>query len=94
MHRQTEIPVNNAAALVCCNSMLLLCPPPPPRAMQIIAEHGRVDILVNNAGCASMGPAIEQDLEDFKAVFDVNVFGILAVTQVSRACAKRLGFGV
>ncbi len=37
--------------------------------------------LVNNAGIAKMGPLAIQPMEDFKAHFDVNVFGLLAVTQ-------------
>ena len=37
--------------------------------------------LVNNAGIAEMGPLALQDMETFKWHFDVNVFGLLAVTQ-------------
>jgi NAD(P)-dependent dehydrogenase (short-subunit alcohol dehydrogenase family) len=37
--------------------------------------------LVNNAGIAKMGPLAIQPMDDFKAHFDVNVFGLLAVTQ-------------
>lgn len=37
--------------------------------------------LVNNAGIAVMGPLAEQSLDQFKAHFDINVFGLLRVTQ-------------
>ena len=37
--------------------------------------------LVNNAGIAKMGPLAIQPMEDFRAHFEVNVFGLLAVTQ-------------
>lgn len=37
--------------------------------------------LVNNAGIANMGPLALQPLDQFKAHFDVNVFGLLAASQ-------------
>lgn len=37
--------------------------------------------LVNNAGIAEMGPLALQPIDTFKWHFDVNVFGLLAVTQ-------------
>ena len=37
--------------------------------------------LVNNAGIAKMGPLAIQPMEDFRAHFDVNVFGLLTMTQ-------------
>ena len=37
--------------------------------------------LVNNAGIAQMGPLALQPLDEFKAHFEVNVFGALSVTQ-------------
>ena len=44
--------------------------------------------LVNNAGIAKMGPLAIQPMEDFRAQFEVNVFGLLAMTQ---ACVPLLG---
>ncbi len=43
--------------------------------------NARLDGLVNNAGIAKMGPLALQSLGDFQAHFDVNVFGLLRVTQ-------------
>ena len=48
----------------------------------------RLDGLVNNAGIAKMGPLSIQPMADFRAQFEVNVFGLLAMTQ---ACVPLLG---
>ena len=49
-----------------------------------IALAGRtLDGLVNNAGIANMGPLALQPMDDFRAHFDVNVFGLLALTQAA-----------
>lgn len=37
--------------------------------------------LVNNAGVAQMGPLAAQPMDEFKWHFDVNVFGLLALTK-------------
>ena len=37
--------------------------------------------LVNNAGIAKMGPLAIQPMEDFRAQFEINVIGLMAVTQ-------------
>lgn len=44
--------------------------------------------LINNAGIANMGPLAIQPLDDFKAHFEVNVFGLL---RASQAFAPLLG---
>lgn len=44
--------------------------------------------LINNAGIANMGPLAVQPLDQFKAHFDVNVFGLL---RASQAFAPLLG---
>lgn len=41
----------------------------------------KLDGLVNNAGIAFMAPLALQDMEAFKAHFDVNVFGLLQTTK-------------
>ncbi|KAL8836813.1 MAG: hypothetical protein Q9170_002774 [Blastenia crenularia] len=43
--------------------------------------EGKLDILVNNAGFGATGPLIEADIATAKGLFDVNVLGLLAVTQ-------------
>jgi 1-acylglycerone phosphate reductase len=43
--------------------------------------HGRLDILVNNSGVGVPGPIAEIQLEEAKKMFDVNLWGVLEVTQ-------------
>jgi len=50
-------------------------------ATRIRRELGRLDILVNNAGIAVFGTASAASLDDIRAVFETNVFGVIAVTQ-------------
>jgi NAD(P)-dependent dehydrogenase (short-subunit alcohol dehydrogenase family) len=50
-------------------------------ATRIGREFGRLDILVNNAGIAVSGPPSTARLHDVRAVFETNVFGVIAVTQ-------------
>lgn len=48
---------------------------------KIIAEWGKLDVLVNNAGYAILGAFEEFSIEEVKQNFDVNVFGLMEVTQ-------------
>ncbi|RDH13331.1 SDR family oxidoreductase [Tsukamurella pulmonis] len=48
---------------------------------QVETEFGHIDVLVNNAGYSLLGAVEEVSLEDVRANFDVNVFGLLTVTQ-------------
>lgn len=40
-----------------------------------------VDVLINNAGAGQWGPIAEVPIERVRRIFDVNVFGTLAITQ-------------
>ncbi len=42
---------------------------------------GKLDFLVNNAGYGYMMPLMDADINKIRKNFDVNVFGLLAVTQ-------------
>lgn len=42
---------------------------------------GTLDILVNNAGGGYQMPILDADLDEARRLFDVNVWGLLAVTQ-------------
>jgi short-subunit dehydrogenase len=46
----------------------------------VLAETGRIDLLVNNAGIGLLGGAEESSTGQAQALFDVNVFGVLRVT--------------
>ncbi len=45
-----------------------------------VGEHG-LAALINNAGVAANGPLMHTPLDEVRQVFDINVFGLLAVTQ-------------
>ena len=52
-----------------------------PGAVRRITGDGVLDGLINNAGVLpAPGPVEFQKMEDIRAVFDVNVFGMMAVT--------------
>lgn len=46
------------------------------------AEHGRVGALVNNAGYGEYGTIEETDLDQVRAMFEANVFGLSRMTQL------------
>ena len=46
-----------------------------------VERFGRIDVLVNNAGRGLVGAVEETSDAEARAIFDVNVFGLLAVTR-------------
>lgn len=48
---------------------------------EIINNEGRIDVLVNNAGYGSYGAIEDVDLTEAKRQFDVNLFGLAALTK-------------
>src|SRR5689334_12601919 len=45
---------------------------------QAVARFGRLDVAVNNAGTeGQVGPVVEQTPENYSAIFDTNVLGVL-----------------
>lgn len=42
---------------------------------------GKLDILVNNSGLGYLSPVLDTDLVEAKEIFNVNVWGVLEVTQ-------------
>lgn len=55
----------------------------------ILAEAGRIDLLVNNAGLGLLGGAEESSIAQAQALFDVNLFGILRVTNALLPTMRR-----
>lgn len=47
---------------------------------EVLAKAGRIDLLVNNAGVGVIGGAEESSIAQACALFDVNVFGVMRVT--------------
>jgi 3-oxoacyl-[acyl-carrier protein] reductase len=62
-----------------------------------VRNFGRIDILVNNAGIYPLAPIESMDEEKFHQVFNVNVLGLLLVTQAAlkhmRAGASIINIG-
>ena len=52
-------------------------------------EYGRLDILVNNAGMARGNLASETDLDTMREVYEVNVFGVIRVTNAMLPLLRR-----
>ena len=52
-------------------------------ARELIAGKtgGRLDYLVNNAGRNYTVPATDLDLDEVRSMFEVNVFGVMAICQ-------------
>lgn len=40
-----------------------------------------LDLLINNAGVGATAPAIDQNINDVKQIFETNVFGMMRMTQ-------------
>jgi NAD(P)-dependent dehydrogenase (short-subunit alcohol dehydrogenase family) len=58
-------------------------------ASWIDQEYGRLDILVNNAGIARGNPPSETDLAAMREVYEVNVFGVIRVTNAMLPLLRR-----
>src|SRR5215207_4453009 len=56
---------------------------------EIISGKGRIDILVNNAGYGLIGPIEDISLEELKAQFETNLFGVIRVTQAVLPVMRR-----
>ncbi len=52
-----------------------------------------VDVLINNAGMGVMGPLATVPMEKVRAVFEVNVFGMVAMSQAVIPGMKDRGWG-
>ena len=48
---------------------------------KIVLEEGRIDVLVNNAGYGLFGAFEDLSLDEIKAQFETNFFGVIRVTQ-------------
>lgn len=64
---------------------MLICDVTDDASVQAVVEEvlnraGRIDLLVNNAGIGLLGGAEESTVQQAKAVFDVNVFGTMRMT--------------
>jgi NAD(P)-dependent dehydrogenase (short-subunit alcohol dehydrogenase family) len=59
----------------------------------VMQRTGRIDVLVNNAGIGLQGGAEESSIDQVQALFDVNLFGVVRVTNAVLPVMRRLGGG-
>ena len=60
---------------------------------EVLQRSGRIDLLVNNAGFGLIAGAEESSIEQAKSVFDVNVFGVMRVTNHVLPVMRKQGNG-
>lgn len=53
------------------------------QCMQVVSKRtgGKLDVLVNNAGVEFNSPLLDTDLNEARRLYDVNVWGLLAMVQ-------------
>lgn len=59
----------------------------------IYKEFGRLDYLFNNAGIAMYGELYDMNIENWKDIMDVNLWGVIHGTQVGYCIMKEQGYG-
>ena len=55
----------------------------------VVGEAGRIDLLVNNAGVGLLGGAEESSIAQAQRLFDINVFGVMRVTNAVLPIMRR-----
>jgi NAD(P)-dependent dehydrogenase (short-subunit alcohol dehydrogenase family) len=60
---------------------------------EVVSASGRIDLLVNNAGVGLIAGAEESSLDQAKSLFDVNLFGVIRLTQAVLPIMRRQGAG-
>ncbi len=60
---------------------------------QVIEQFGRIDVLVNNAGIGAAGAAEETSVTQAQEVFDINVFGVIRMTNAVLPHLRAQGSG-
>lgn len=59
----------------------------------VITQSGRLDVLVNNAGVGSAGAAEENSADLARNIFDINVFGVIRMTNAALPHMRAQGSG-
>src|SRR5215471_440529 len=61
---------------------------------KIVSERGRIDVLVNNAGYGLFGAFEDISLDEIKAQYDTNVFGLIRTTQAVLPTMRKQKSGI
>jgi len=59
----------------------------------VISEFGRIDVLVNNAGMGLSGASEENSIAQSQRLFDINVFGVMRMTNAVLPHMRTQGSG-
>lgn len=59
----------------------------------VVAKHGRLDFMFNNAAIAAVGELRDGNIEDFRRIVEVNLFGVVHGTMAAYRVMLRQGFG-
>jgi NAD(P)-dependent dehydrogenase (short-subunit alcohol dehydrogenase family) len=59
-----------------------------------VAAFGRIDVVVNNAGYFQMGPLESSTMEQIRAQYETNVFGLIGVTKAFLPSLRVQGSGL
>ncbi|WP_202298987.1 oxidoreductase [Mesorhizobium sp. 131-2-1] len=59
----------------------------------VLSQTGRIDLLVNNAGVGLLGGAEESSVAQVQTLFDVNLFGVMRMTNAVLPSMRRRGGG-
>ena len=60
---------------------------------ETVAKFGRLDVAFNNAGVELMGPLTEVKEDDYRRVFDINVWGVIASMKYEIPAMLKTGGG-
>jgi NAD(P)-dependent dehydrogenase (short-subunit alcohol dehydrogenase family) len=60
----------------------------------ILSEVGRIDVLVNNAGYALNGAFEDLTIDEIKAQFETNLFGVIRTSQAILPIMRKQQFGI
>jgi NAD(P)-dependent dehydrogenase (short-subunit alcohol dehydrogenase family) len=60
---------------------------------QVLAQFGRIDVLVNNAGMGLAGAVEENSIAQAQRLFDINVFGVMRMTNAVLPHMRAQGSG-
>lgn len=61
---------------------------------KILKQNGRIDVLVNNAGYGLFGCLEDVSMDELKAQFETNFFGIIRLIQETAPIMRKQGSGI